>query len=1242
VRSWLRRVGRWLERILQGWALPPRLPVALGFPYRWGRLGLAIGQGWIARLKRHAWWPFMTTLAIAFAILIGGPLLLSVAVDLLELLGVTNVPAAPTVGEWVSFVNVVLLTLAVLFARWLLRARNRVIVEGFVDFTKDEATAVSGLSTLLVTELGRLRGLYHQIDDLSVPTAVGVERHGGFGRAKEAGDFLTVSADDRTDVLQSVVSSDTSVQLGPAKIPIGPLLNFLGRLARGPRVIGSVHLTEAGGGPTLTAQLVDKEVGGTWRVDQEREPESEAERRAFLDSMVRELACQVFTQVALKGSVRWQAVEPFNEYLRLYRDSRRTPRDRASFLKQAQERLLEAVTEDESFDLAYYNLGVIYTQLAHTERLAEEQADDATSRASFRRSELEAARLEAARVAFLRAIKENPDRWEAYYALAVTIFSEVPEVEIDEALDPADPDGAKLRKVIELCEQVLAVSAGQGANLATVYDLRGMAQTRLAGEHLPRRLGRGKATARQRRGVRSHRQAMASHRRAMHHAWIEYCRARQYDIARPTGQPGLTEHARANATAALHNLALDYERRAAIARRMRKAKQADPEGGRESRRSLRERLDRRTSQGLFKWAGRRAGEGSVVSASCRFERGGALEHAGKHRKAASQFRQAARIQPLSAEYRARRAKALAKQARSVNRRGWMLRALMRPLPHRLRGNVPDLEKEAQQSANRAIDLLAGPFSAAMIPFTPAAPGLQCKATLSALKKTYRVLAKQRAKRDSGDITFAIKRQQIEAIRHLLRKVEAASTERDPETKLEVKRKDPREGAEELRAGLAGFYGIPDAGLRAWERDQLELAIGKLYAEARAWEEALERFTALARRISSREETNRLVDFGAYAHLAQALRESARGKGRAEETDLYMRALRTAAEGVRRDPLSVGARREAGRAHFALGQYSDALAARRHALWLSPSDPYLHYEIAMCYRRLAQDEPEPGAANRLTGGAKEHFDRARHLFDGEDLDGEAWARFWRGKLALEGGEPAEAVEYLQGAEHGSAEAAAALLLGEAHLALDQRPAADHAFDRCAEAMRRLKADPKLGEKSAIDWLWGDELPWKAVEARIMRGKAEALYLAPGDWQSPQHMKEAEKLLREAHRALGELETAGSADAREAHDAAMTRLLDTDSMLLRMRGKIDAALNLVRERLRYQKTPEALYAEAELLHLRAHCGRRLSRAVQAELAAERTWQALPGNGRPPVVRPTLQRRLRRAVGTVVAVEEESSES
>jgi tetratricopeptide (TPR) repeat protein len=1098
------------------------------------RLWASITGGWLQSITRRGWWPFLSTLGLVVAALIVGPLLLDVAASVLKDIGVDEVDPAPKVGDWLSLTNVALLMLGVLFVRWIGHARERVVVESFVDFTKDNAKAVSGLSTLLVTELGRLRELYQQIDDLSVPTAVGVERHGGFGRGKDAASFLTVSADDVTDVLEGAIASDARVEVGPAKIPIGPLLAFVNRLTRGPRVVGSVHLTEAGGGPTITAQLVSRESGGTWRVDQPREPESPEQRRAFLDSMVRELACRMFTQLTLRGAVRWQAVSAFNDYLRLYGDSRRTPRDRARFLKQAQSRLLSAVAEDERFDLAYYNLGVIYTQLAQTERLAEQQSDDATSRANFDRSRLDAARREAARVAFLRAAAKNPDRWEAYYAQAVTRFSEIdPDVRIDERLAPDDPRRDDLRTVVALCEQALAVSPGQGASVGAVYDLRGMAEIRLG----------------------DFQAAMRSHRKAVRHSWSEYCRASRHDRARPTRLPELTDRARANATAALHNLALAYERRALLA-------------------SAGAALDLSAAQRIFRSAARLAGEGSEVAAACHFERGAALERAGRFREAADEFRSAGRINRRSCEYRARQAQALASEHR------------------RLRDHCPDsglakTEANARQAAADALELLAQPFSLAVMANTAEALDLECDATLAALKAAYETL---------GDEDGAAR---VEAIRDLKRGLAAATTFEDTVTGKRCKRDDPEVGAAELRPlrVAPSLLGLD------WELDQVELALGRLHADARSWSDAETIFGALLQRLIDGKRLERLVEFGAYAHLARAQRESARAGG---DPQAYVSALRIAAEGVRRDPLNVEARREAGRAHFALGQYSDALAAWNHALWLSPSDPYLHYEVAMCHRRMASRQDDESERRRMTGWAARHFEQAQELFDGEDLDGEAWTRLWRGKIALEAGKPVEALSHFEGAEHGSATAAAAVLIGEAYLELEQRPAAAQAFERCELALQDARQTGALSGHDTIDSLWGDEMPVAAVRARIKRGMAEAKHLSPGDWQNGDKVAAARRLLNAASRALENLKDAG------ARDEAMAKILDTEVRLLCATGEIDHALDKVRERMRYETTPDARRLEAELLDLRAEEGKRINDRTRTRIAATHAWEAVRSDG------------------------------
>lgn len=1134
-----------MEKSRQAGSMPVMALARLWVAELWRRprLWLSLAAGKLERRLKTRRWGLLVGLVLAMALL--------VALVVTEL-----------VPNWLA-VPLALLSPLVL---WAFHVRNRVFVENFVDFTKEDAKAVSGLSTLLTTELGRLRELYQQSSDLSIPTAVGVESQGGFGRAKEAGVFLSISADEATDMLEGAVPADAGINLGGTKVPLKPLLTFINRINRGPRLTGSVHLTEAGGGPTITAQLLGKGQIRTWRINEPREPVSPEQRKAFLDTMVRELACQMFSQLVLPGSIRWKAVEAFNEYLELYDQVRRTQRDRGQLLKEAQGKLLEAIAWDDQFDLGYYNLGVINTKLAHTERVAEQETEDATSCADFDRSELDAGRREAARLAFERALTKNPDRWEAYHALAVIRFSEIDPVAPEDPL----PEGEKqdeLLKAIALCDQALAIAKEREQSLSALYDLRGMAQTRL-GE--------------------SFRAATRSHWRAVSRSWAEYCRARRRSAARPDGLPDLVAHARDNATAALHGLASAYERRALVGRRRSPSGQrtAADVDGLPPKLSPGNRLHLMAARRIFRKAARLAGDGSAATAAARFELGGTYEAARRYRparkcgKAAEHYELAARVHPRSAEYRARWAKALAGQRRAAPRRG--------ASPQKLEA----LKHEAERQASQALDLLAEPFSVAVLPFRAEALGLRCEATLNALEATFRRLE------DSEQ------EQRVREIRALGETIESTLFAEDPETKKRTKAADPLKAAASLQGRRASLtrrseQPLPEGAVAnwwAWQLDQVELAMGRLYAEAGiehpgAWPNALDVLESLYRRFGKSEhQKGRLVEFGIYSQLARALRECGDGN--------YVKALRVAAEGVRRSPLDVEARREAGRAHFALEQFSDALDAWKQALALSPSDPYLHYELAMCHRRIAGGETDEEKRQRSLEKAEANFGKARELFDGEDLDGEAWARFWCGKTALEAGEPTKALAHLQGAEHGTATAAAALLLGEAHLRLEQRPAADHAFQRCAEALADEEKMKKLPGRDTIDGLWGDELPLAAVEARIARGMAEAKFLQAGDWQSRQRALCAQLLLARAKSCLGDLgpEHAG------ARDEATKQIIETEGRILEAYGAIGEALRLAGERLRYEDTPETRRAEAELLELNAKLGPWLDDAALLRLAAK----------------------------------------
>jgi hypothetical protein len=110
---------------------------------------------------------------------------------------------------------------------------------------------------------------------------------------------------------------------------------------------------------------------------------------------------------------------------------------RPPLLRQLEVRscLLEAIAEDDSFDLAWYNLGVVLLAL-----------DD----------------KEMARSVFMRARSGNPNRWEATYALATL------------------PGPAATR--VLLCDQLLSTRPGPGAE-ARAYDLRGLLYGEQSAKH---------------------------------------------------------------------------------------------------------------------------------------------------------------------------------------------------------------------------------------------------------------------------------------------------------------------------------------------------------------------------------------------------------------------------------------------------------------------------------------------------------------------------------------------------------------------------------------------------------------------------------------------------------------------------------------------------------------------------------------------------------------------------------------
>ena len=753
-----------------------------------------------------------------------------------------------TVGEWWSVRNVLIVSAVILAVRWLVRARERVVVEEFVDYTNNDAQAVKGLATLLVAELSRLHELYgHVNDQLSTPMSVGVQHRGGAGAGTEPGAFLSVRADDVTGTLNDAIATESKVQVGGITIPIGFVLSLLGRVARGPRIIGSLHYTDALGAPTLTAQIVGRGKGQQWRVDAPAGAQSSD--KAFLDPMVTEVACRMFNELTLRGSVRWRAIRAFTEYLELYWESHRTPKDRARNLKQAETSLLQAIAEDETFDLAYYNLGVIYSKLAETEHAAA-QASDYVSKSDDPDTAYHA-RLDAALAAFNRAVTLNRDRTEAIYALAVHEFA---RIRAGGAAD--DLDGIVCR-----CDRVLELDKRH----AQAHDLKGMALLALGQPG----------------------QAERSHRRAVRLSWHRLRRAEFTERAVPPTTDSALPGARANTAAALHNLAEVHRNRA-------------------THNCPRLRLVR--ADHMYRRAGRLAP--TETRAATLLARGRMLDERGKPGKARGCYDAALKIDPENPVHWAHLASA-----------------------HAAEGD----EKKARRLADSALNELAPIYRRTLELHHSKALVAMRDNTLAALARTYDLL-------DASDDVNRAKR---------LERAVGHARERDEAT-------NDVAALEALKA---------DRGLRyLWEREQVQIALARTLGRNGLWEQARDEYAELIATLAEHRPQG-IVQHSLHAKHARALRRS----------ENYHEALVAAARGQLQDPLSASARREVGKAHFALLQYEEALEAWEHTLWLTPNDPHLHWKVAFCHWSVAQDRRDSGARRDALVAAAAGFEQAATLF-----------------------------------------------------------------------------------------------------------------------------------------------------------------------------------------------------------------------------------------------------------------------
>lgn len=320
-------------------------------------------------------------------------------------------------GHTVSWVVVAVLLALAGFVTLLARSRRRTVFQDFSDCTTPDASgAVSGLSAYLANEVDRLGALYRQ-----------VQRERQVAKGDEHIDDPiqpAVELDDTAEFLKDAVSPDAKLSFGPVSIPLGSILGLVARLMKGPQITGSLHRES---NQLILLAHYEGARPKSWRV--QGSPDSGApddKGRWNLYPLVEEMAQRMLGDLTLGGAVKFRAVAAFTRAARASLEDGSLARPPLYRRLEVRNCLLEAIAEDDSFDLAWYNLGVILLAL-----------DD----------------KEMARSVFMRARYGNPDRWEATYALAIL------------------PGPAATRML--LCDQLLSTRPGPGAE-ARAYDLLGL------------------------------------------------------------------------------------------------------------------------------------------------------------------------------------------------------------------------------------------------------------------------------------------------------------------------------------------------------------------------------------------------------------------------------------------------------------------------------------------------------------------------------------------------------------------------------------------------------------------------------------------------------------------------------------------------------------------------------------------------------------------------------------------------
>lgn len=288
---------------------------------------------------------------------------------------------------------ILILTIIFVILSLLNRGRNTLIIEDVQREEKkndkneknDEKKASPHYHLMLIEELNRIYQIYNDVDEQRPIKTSMAEKCDITSASLRAGSL--------DSLLNSATLAETTVTLGPVSVPSNFLLSLTNRVLKGPRLLLSVDREDET--VRLSAVLTSPK-NLSWQVTRQTPQapptEKQPDETTLCTEMARELACRIFTGMTRGKTQRWEATQAFIEGLENYRKGLRSPKDQILFLKEAEEKFVEALGYDEGYKFAWYNLGVVYAEMK---------------------------RYDAAEEAFSRATEIDQSQWEPYYAKAV-------------------------------------------------------------------------------------------------------------------------------------------------------------------------------------------------------------------------------------------------------------------------------------------------------------------------------------------------------------------------------------------------------------------------------------------------------------------------------------------------------------------------------------------------------------------------------------------------------------------------------------------------------------------------------------------------------------------------------------------------------------------------------------------------------------------------------------------------------